>query len=366
MEADLPGLWETMEPLYAVELENYRPLFEDVVTTTLEYFRVPVRVSLAKEIILIVDLLDVKNMVNARNLDRTYFLVVGPSEDATSNHAQLEHEYLHFLLDDLIEKYGVSLLEHESLMDLAQRQPDTRHEYQNKFLLVATESLIEALHTRLNPPGQPDELDKRMVEFFRRGLILAPYFYRALEKYEQTEGQTFPSYLETVIAGVKEGPVRKDAKAIGELEKAHRAAEAELHEATRKEQEDIKLHNEYVRQFNTSSKLLSEARSAEARTLLQKLRQTYPHNGKILFYLGQSAFQLQDYDSAFEYYRQCSGSPEIEVWIVAWSRVRMGRILASRGDYDEAGKLFAQVQSMEGSLRGAGDEADRLLEELPQ
>ena len=73
----------------------------------------------------------------------------------------------------------------------------------------------------------------------------------------------------------------------------------------------------------------------------------------------------KDYDAALEYYRQCNDSPGLEAWILGWSRVRLGRILASRGDYSGARELFVEVQSMEGNLRGANDEANRLLVKLP-
>lgn len=364
-EANLTELWEILEPLYLTELKSYRALFEDVVTSTLGYFRVPMRVSLAKEIILTVDLLEINDMVNARNLERTYFLVVGPSEDPSRNRRQLEHEYLHFLLDDLIQKFGAPLLKRDSLVYLAQRQPNTQYEYKNQFLLVTTESLIEAIQTRLDPPENPEELDRQMVRFFRRGLILTPYFYRSLENYDQLEELTLPSYLETVIENIQEGAVRKDAKVIGELEKRHRSEDKTLQEATRKEEAGIQRHNEYVRQFNAASELLGEGKFEEAQALLQGLRKSRPHNGKILFYLGQVAFQLKDYDAALEYYRQCNDSPGLEAWILGWSRVRLGRILASRGDYSGARELFVEVQSMEGNLRGANDEANRLLVKLP-
>ena len=364
-EAKLTEVWEVIGPFYQREIERYRPLLEEIVKATLEYFRVPLRVALGKEIILIPDLLDVKDMVNARNLERRYFVVVGPSDDASGQRRQLEHEYLHFLLDNLIQKYGASLLEHEALLDLAQQQPNTRHDYQNQFLLVASESLIEAVHTRLAPPSTPEELENRLVRLFRRGLILAPYFYRSLEKYEKLPEQTLPTYLETIIEDLEEGAIGNDARSIKEVEERRKAEATRLQEEDHTREEEVRRHNEFVTQFNEASRLLADEQFEAARALLLQLSEVRPEDGKISFYLGQTAFQLGDYNAALEYYRQSSLAPGLELWLVGWSRVRMGRIHASRGDFAEARRLFSEVAAMEGDLRGADQEASQLLLQLP-
>ena len=363
--ANISELWEIMEPLYIVELESYRVLFKDVVTSTLGYFRIPSRVSLGKKIILTINLLEINDMVNARNLEEIYFLVVGPSKDISRNRHKLEHEYLHFLLDDLVQKFGTSLLQHRSLLKIAQKQSDLRKEYQNNFLLLTTESLIEAIQIRSGPKKNPEELNKRMVRLFRKGLILTPYFYRSLEKYEQQKKLSLPSYLVKVIDNIGENLIRNDAKSIRKLEEIYQSEKFEIQENDRKKRSEIKTHNEYVKQFNKASELLNKGEFLEARQLLEQLRKSHPNNGKILFYLAQTNFKLQDYHSAFEYYRLCSQLSGIEDWILAWSRIRMGKIFASSGKYIEAKKLFRKVQGMEGDLRGATDEAVYLLNKLP-
>ena len=361
-EARLAELWEAMEPIHQRELGRYRPLLEEVVRTTLKYFRVPLRVSLGKEIRLIPDLLNVKDLVNARNLEQTYFVLVGPSDDISRQRKELEHEYLHFLLDSLIQKYGAGLLEHEALLDLAQQQPNTRADYQNQFLLMASESLIEAVHTRLAPPSTSEELEHRLVQLFRRGLILAPYFHRSLEDYEDLPEQTLPTYLETVIEKLEEGAIRKDARAIDEMEDRLRAEAAGLQLA---KEEEVRMHNEFVAQFNEASKLLADEQFEAARTLLLRLSETRSEDGKIWFYLGQTAFQLKDYNGALEFYQRCRLDPELELWLVSWSMVRMGRIYASKGEFAEARRLFSEVTAMEGDMKGADQEANQLLLQLP-
>ena len=68
VEHGVAELWLDFEVLYRREAESYRPIFEKIVQDTLTYFRVPLRVSLDKKVILIPDLLDIQNIVNARNV----------------------------------------------------------------------------------------------------------------------------------------------------------------------------------------------------------------------------------------------------------------------------------------------------------
>ena len=149
------------------------------------------------------------------------------------------------------------------------------------------------------------------------------------------------------------------------MEKRRKAEAARLQEEDRAKEEEVRRHNEFVAQFNEASRLLADEQFEAARELLLQLSEARPEEGRISFYLGQTAFQLGDYDGALEYYRQSSLAPGLEPWLVGWSRVRMGRIYASRGEFAEARRLFSQATAMEGDLRGADQEASQLLLQLP-
>ncbi|MFQ5738515.1 MAG: tetratricopeptide repeat protein [Acidobacteriota bacterium] len=359
-------LWQRYRLLYDQELGSYREVFRQIIQSTLKYFRVPARIVLDRQIVLIPDLLDVKEIVNARNLERVYYLLVGPSDDPFNNRLQLEHEYLHFLLDPLVDKFGISLLKAEGLLDLAQQQPRIKDEYQNKLLLIVTESLIESLQLRMHPPATTEDLNRKMVELFRQGLVFAPYFHRQLEIYEGTEGVAFPSYAESLLKGVKQSGVEEDARAVQALEEGIREAEERQLAAEKQQKAEAQERQRTQVLFGEASQLLSEGQFEQARLRLEELLRIDPDNGDAFFYLAQIFSQKKDPDRAFGYYQRSADSSQTRPWVRAWSRLRLGKILASRGEFEAARALFSQVGGLEGELKGAQEEARRSLDLLPK
>ena len=67
--ANIESLWQSQQPAYEKELASYRTVIKDLIAQTLDYFRIPPRVVLDRQIILIPDLLNAKTIVNVRNLD---------------------------------------------------------------------------------------------------------------------------------------------------------------------------------------------------------------------------------------------------------------------------------------------------------
>ncbi len=365
--SNLANLWERLRPAYERELLQYEPILRDIIREALDYFRVPARVVLDRGIILIPDLLDKKDIVNARNLERVYYIVVGPSDSPWNNRRQLQHEYLHFLVDPLVRKFGAPLMEHEKLLDLAQAQPRIRSQYQHRYLLMVTESLIESLQLSLSEPSD-SESQRAMVDAFRQGLILMPYFLRGLRDYEQSEMVSLPTFMESLLAGVDSEAVRRDEAAIAQLEnelrdqdEARRARIEEAEARARQRREEGML-------FQEATDHLRQGELNQAEAKLNQLLAGAPEHGGAWFYLAQIAFQREDYGAALEAYRKSSVAADSVPWVRAWSLVRMGRILAARGETQEARRLFESVQQLDGDLQGARDlaaESLALLERQP-
>jgi hypothetical protein len=363
--AQLQTLWHTYEPRYQQELDAYREILKDVLQETLLYFRVPPRIVLDREIVLTVDLLDVKNIVNARNLERVYYIVVGPSDTPRNNSRQLEHEYLHFLVDPLIRRYGTSLMKYEKFLNTAQRQPHIRSEFQNRFMLVIGESLIETLQLRLHPPESEEKENIALVELFRKGFILSPYFYRSLKEYEKTDLVTLPTYLQGIFSNFDESEMKKDEELIVTLERGIRTEDQAEAERLRQLQAESDRRQQIHTHFTKASDLLSKKLYDEARVEVREILNLDPENGNAEFYLGQIASQLQDHEKALGHYRRSATSVSSEPWVRAWAFVRVGRILAAQHEFEKAREAFQSVQQMSGNLRGAQQEATQLLSELP-
>lgn len=363
-EAGIETLWQSHQPVYEKELASYRPVVKELIGQTLDYFRIPPRIALDRRIILIPDLLNAKTIVNARNLDLVYYIVVGPTDRAAENHQQLQHEYLHFLIDPLIEKFGFTLVKHGDLLQLAQSQPQLKAQFRNKYFLLVAESLIESILLRLHPP---EDINQELVSLFRQGFIFAPYFYRELKRYEEeTELTSFPSYVEILFKGVEKSLIEKDAKTIAALESEIKIQQEREVEAQEKALGEVDRRNRLNSLLNQAGILLSKKQFQSASETLQAILREDPGNGQAYFYLAQIASQTNQYEQAFQYYSQAASAPSVPNWVRAWSLLRIGNYHAFQGQFAEARSYFDRVSALEGDLRGARQEIQKSIDRLPQ
>ncbi len=364
LKGQIATIWEGQRQYYKSELAGYLPVLRRAVKESLDYFRVPVRVMMDRHILLIPDLLNAHEIVNARNLERVYYIVVGPTRDPSNNFRQLQHEYLHSLVDPLIAQSAQMLQELEELLNVAQSQHRIRPALQNKFLLVVAESLIEALQIRLRKP-EGEALDREIVRLFREGLIFTPLFHRQLIEYETNELLSLPTFSEIILKSIGPSIIRDDLQDVASLEQKHREQDVAKKVAFEKEQEEVRLHNVGVRTLREAGRMIGEKQFAAAEALLEELLLDDPTNGSAFFYLGQIASQTGRYEDSYEWYLRATGS-SVEDWVKAWSFVRMGRIAASRGDFQEARGHFEASLALEGDLKGAREDARQLIEKLPK
>ncbi|MBI4447082.1 MAG: hypothetical protein HY645_14405 [Acidobacteria bacterium] len=362
LAANVESLWEQFRAHYELELERYLQVMKAISQETLAYFRIPARIAMDRQIFFISDLLNSHDIVNARNLDRVYYVVVGPSETNQEYHLQLQHEYLHFLLDPIVEKFAAAILQHQELLNVAQRQPAIKSEYQNQFLRIVTESLIEGILLRLHPT--PD-FDARMVRSFHQGLVLTPYFYRGVKNYDSDHTVTFPAYCETLFQKMASLKIEDDENEISAMYVGLRQT------GERRSQEEAKsaaadaIQKQVNGLLSESAKLLAQKNLEPAQSKLWQVLELDPGNRGAFFYLAQIAGQGKNTEEAFTYYGKAAQNPS-PPWIRAWSLLRMGSILASRGEFKEARSYFLQVTSLSGDLRGAREAAEKAIKEMPE
>ena len=358
--AGIADLWAGHLKRYELEVERYRPVLEKLIHQTLRYFRIGPRRVLDRTIIFIPDLLNAKDTVNARNLERIYYVVVGPADDPAENDVALQHEYLHVLIDPLIEKYVARMDEDANLLRLANKQPNLKPEYRDRILLVLAESMIESLILRMHPPDDPRQ---EIVGFFRQGLVALPSFYRQLIEYEKSGLLSFPAYAELLLQDLDEDNLKEAESAIAAMEESLAEEERKVQEAQDRERQRVERKNRIISLLNEVGKLMAQQQFQEAEQRLEELLQEDPGNPGGLFYMAQVSARTGDLQRAFVYYERVSAS-SAPAWIRGLSLVRMGRILASQGSMTEARKRFQQVLALEGDLKGARKEAAELIEAL--
>ena len=365
-KAGLEEMWREVLPEYQRELQLYRPVVNSVIRDTLGYFRIPAKIYFDRNIVIIPDLLAYHDIVNARNVEDVYYIVVGPAEDPGENFIKLQHEYLHFLLDPLIAEKNEMLKKSASYLELANKQPLFPEELWDDYNLFVTESLIESILARLHPDinASPKEKKLRKLRLVKSGMILCPYFERRLDFFEtKTENaMTLPLFLDQMLAVIPGEEIKKDIDDASAIQKEMEKEEEQLQEKIRIQEtmlEKQRLLNE------AGSRIASDNLDAAAESL-DKLLEMDPENGKAFFYQAQIAAKKGNWRRSRQLHLKTLAAKGLESWIYAHSLIQTGRINAAEGLYAEARENFEKVLSMEGDLKESRQEAEFLLGKLPQ
>lgn len=361
--AEIETLWSRFRDSYEAEILAYRPVLEKVIEDILRYFRIGPRRVLNRQIILIPNLLNAKDLVNARNLDRTYYIVVGPTDEPEKNYSSLQHEYLHVLIDPLVEKFSTQLGSRKKILKLAHAQPKLKGEYRDSVTLVVAESLIESIVLRLRPPR---DLSAQILRLFRKGNVLVPFFYRELVSYEESRMLAFPTYAAFLLQSVGADSLKDDIARMDVLEAKIKERDRQEAERQLQARQEVNRKNLISSMLSDAGRLISSQDFEAARQKLGQLLDEDPGNGNAYFYLGQVANQLDEHQHSFEYYQRAADAPSNPPWIRAWSLVRMGKFLAFQNQFEQARKRFEEALTFEGELRGARDRAERAIKELPR
>ena len=262
-----------------------------------------------------------------------------------------------------MEKYGAILLRQDSLLTLAQSQPNLDKQFQGKFLLIVTESLIESILLRLHPP---QDLDGEFVRVFREGFILTPHFHRGLAAYEKNDLISLPVYMETLFQSITPTIVERDRDNVVGLEEAKKQQAADTIAAHQRALEESQRKDRIHSLHREAGILLSQGGYNQANEKLRELLELDPDNGNAFFYLAQIASQQQQFEEAAQYYDRAAQSEDTEAWVRAWSRLRIGKYLAFGRQFGKARSHFDAVLEMEGDLQGAREEAQESITLLSQ
>ena len=100
-------------------------------------------------------------------------MIATPSEKPRA--FDIRHAYLHFEVDPIVIKYGITLDPKRSLLDFVQTAP-LDPGFKNDFVLLANESLIKSVESRL------DKNPREIEQAARQGYVLAPFFAEQLHR----------------------------------------------------------------------------------------------------------------------------------------------------------------------------------------
>jgi len=191
-QAKLDELWQRSQPAYAKEMEKYHSPLVTITSSVDGYLRVPVGGYLGRRFQVFIDLLGAPEQIQTRNYGDDAFVIVTTSEKPRI--FDIRHAYLHFEIDPIATKYGVELDQKRSIIDFVQTAP-LDPTFKTDFVLLASESLIKAVESRL------DKNPAEIAQATRQGYVLAPFFSEQLPIFEkQQQGLRF--YFEDMVNAI--------------------------------------------------------------------------------------------------------------------------------------------------------------------
>jgi tetratricopeptide (TPR) repeat protein len=317
-QADLLDLWARASIDGQSAIERYSPPVRRSIELADAYLRFPAGAYLGRTYTIFLDLLGAPNQVQARIYGSNYYLVITPSKKLRIH--DIRHQYLHFLLDPLAVKYGPEIHHAISLEAVARKAPALSSDFKEDFSLLVTECLIRSIELRMDKVPEA-AATKQVQQMTASGLILAPYFYNALEQFEKQDA-SMNVYYQQMIEGIN--PVKEEK----ELAKVHftqppkpAAAAPELSEAERLlDQGDNAIYSgDYV----------------AAQAAFEQVLKGNPQNERALFGMAVVASNTRKPDLARKYFEETLSAAH-NLRLVTWSHIYLGRLDDISGSRNKA------------------------------
>jgi tetratricopeptide (TPR) repeat protein len=330
----LHGIWDRHHARYAELTEIYHVPLAKMTFDTEIYLKMPSAGYLGRRFTVYLDAMGAPGQTNARNYGSDYFVVISPTPGTSIKLQQIRHTYLHYLLDPLALKNGGAFGRLEPLLGPVQNSP-MDEAFKSSVSLLATECLIRAIEVHLSKLTEAEQAHA-IDEADKEGYILAPYFYTALGKFNQTSVGLRDAYTD-LVGSIEVG---KEMKRASQIQFAS-AADPELLRSAGRQNEHMLLDAE---------RRLAAGDREGAQKLAQKaLDEQSGDSGRALFILAEVATANRDIDGARQYFQRALQTAH-EVRLIAWSHIYLGRIFDLQDDRHSA------VDEYRAALDAAGAE----------
>ncbi len=357
-QANLAALWQNLRPAYEKEMEKYHSPIVATTTAVDGYLRVPAGGYLGRRFQVFVDLLGAPEQVQTRNYGDDAFVIVTSTEKPRI--FDIRHAYLHFEIDPIVIKYGIALDQKRSLIDFVQTAPLDAG-FKRDFVLLANESLIKAVESRLDK--NKGEIDQAA----RQGYVLTPFFAEQLpvfEKQEQGMRYYFPEMADAIdlkredtrISAIKFDPaplVRLGKQVTVPAPEPTLSPSAQ----TLEKAEDFYLK----RSLNSAN--LDDAKQLYLKSLEQN--GSAAEHAQAWYSLARIAVLQKQPDNAVKLFEKTLGaSPDDPT--KAWTLVYLARLSMAAGDPEKAAKFYQEALGVPGASEPARKAAQTESQKIPK
>lgn len=320
-KAGLHGIWQRHREAYATLADQYHQPLSKLLFDTEIYLKLPSSGYLGRQFTVYMEPMGAPGQVNARDYGDDYYVVISPGGSSLKME-QIQHTYLHYLLDPLALKYGAPMKRLDPLLDSVRNSP-MDEAFKGDIPLLVTECLIRAIEIRVRDAKSSDAVRNEEIQSsMEQGFILTRYFYDTLLQFEKD-----PEGIRTAYAGMIDGiDLKKETKRVGEIHFASQSS-PELLQLSRKGGQQL---------LRTAEKRLASGDLKSAQELAeQAMNEEHADHGQALFIMAQVATANKDMQGAEGYFERAIQVAQ-EPKVIAWSHIYLGRIFDLQEQRDSA------------------------------
>jgi tetratricopeptide (TPR) repeat protein len=355
-EAGLAHRWTQVQPEYERLVERDQSPVRHIVTTADGYLREIYQPKFGHSFTVYVEPL-VGGRTNFRNTGDHYSIVVGAS--STFPYDDVQHAYLHFLLDPLPLKFRKETLAKQPLLNIGAKSPRLPAEYRSDFLAYADECLIKAVEIRLDRLKDA-ALEARLAQEDQNGFVMVRPLVTQLLKFEKSE-PSMSLYYPDLLNGINLADEQK------RLATFVFKSDAELSISTPKKPAMIEPSSELDRWLADGDRQIAIQDATAATATFEKVLEKYPGEARAYYGLAVASLMNQDADRAQQIFETIveaakptsptpAGAQKINPpnpSVLSWSHVYLGRLHDVADERDQAVVEYRAALAVSGAPEAA-------------
>jgi TolA-binding protein len=346
-KAHLSQHWTDVRPEYERGIARVAPVIREAIVRADAYMRAPFGGSAQRSMAVYLELAAPINTVNVRSNQDSYFVVMGDSSNPRIE--DIRHAYLHFQLDNLVTTNVSRIQNSTQLLNLVRKAEGVDPAYTSEFHVMTTESLIRALELRMD--RVPSSRAKEAVDgFYRSGLLLTPYFYSALEEFENGDvglREIFPTMARNIQLKTEQTRFQDTFSKIAVPQKT--VSRPEVPQLAPEPPPDPirDLLKEAETAFNSGD-------MSKAQTIFAKVLSDFDKdNGPAMYGLGLIDSKNGDSEQAKQHFEGAVRSDSAEPGMKVWSYIYLARIFDLECNRDRAIEYYQQAIKIGDDTRNA-------------
>jgi tetratricopeptide (TPR) repeat protein len=361
-EANLAARWRQLNPEHQAAMARYQAVVARIVSVSNGYLREVVRPSGALTFSVFVEPL-VGNRTIASNTGDRYAMVAGSTSEVPAD--DIQHAYLHFLLDPIALRNRQAIEKKEVLLNIAARAPNLPPEYRDDFVALADECFIKAVELRLRRLS-PDQLEAALVEDDLSGYILVRPLVAQLKVFEKSD-PSMSYYFGDLIGGVDVAAEQKRLHGITFAAALATAAPNQEKASTAEGKTAQKSDIDHL--LDQGDREIALQNATAARATFEKVLEQSPDQPRAIYGLAIASVLTGDAPRAKDLFEKLVSSPPpassdassspVDPTLVSWSHIYLGRIHDLEGERSSAVGEYKAALAVDGAPESARLAAQR-------